>query len=412
MPMLGPAIGPVGGGFLSDAEGWKWVAGLIAIFSGVLTTAGTLFLPETYEPVLLRQRAKRLQKNTGRVYRYEQDVKKEFDARKMFREQLKVPYKLLFTEPIVAIASLYLAVVYAIMYMEFTAFPIIFQQYRGWSSGVSALAFIGITLGSFFGLVFLGVYVNPRYAKAHEEKGYLPPEARLPAATVGSILLPVGLFIFAWTCVPVRIHWIGAISSTLPIGAGIVLLMLGVSVYLVDTYLLLSASVMAAATVTRSILGVVFPLFTVDMYTAMGPNWAGTFVALLACLFIPCPILMYIYGRRIRRWTKPGREADDLGRAIAQKHQAERARAAASGEALPKDSEAELDLRNEPEYFTPEDAHKDRAAEMALEEGSIGEEEPETPKVAGGMSASSSTTAFTQPQEGRRVSAIPTLDRQ
>lgn len=410
--MLGPAIGPVAGGFLSDAEGWVWVAALIAIFSGVLTAAGTLWLPETYEPVLLRQRARRLTKYTGHVYRYEQDVKKEFDARKMFLEQLKVPYKLLFTEPIVAIASLYLAVVYAIMYMEFTAFPIIFQQYRGWSSGVAALAFIGITIGSMLGLVFLGVWVNPRYAKAHEEKGYLPPEARLPAATVGSILLPVGLFIFAWTCVPVRIHWIGAISATLPIGAGIVLLMLGVSVYLVDTYLLLSASVMAAATVTRSILGVVFPLFTVDMYTAMGPNWAGTFVALLACVFIPCPILMYIYGRRIRRWTKPGRDADDLGRMIAQKHQAERARAEASGDALPKDSEAALGAKNEPAYYSSEDVTKDRAVESALEEGSVGGDHDYDGPRRGAPSASSSVTALSQLEERRRASAIPTLDRQ
>lgn len=406
--MLGPAIGPVGGGFLSDAAGWKWVAGLIAVFSGVLTAAGCLLLPETYEPVLLRHRARRLSKYTDKVYRYEQDVKKAFNAKKMFLEQLKVPWILLFTEPIVAIASLYLAVVYAIMYMEFTAFPLIFQQLRGWSSGVSALAFIGITLGSFFGLVFLGAVINPRYAKAHAEKGYLPPEARLPAATIGSVLLPVGLFIFAWTCAPKSIHWFGAISATVPIGAGIVLLMLGVSVYLVDTYLLLSASVMAAATVTRSILGVVFPLFTVDMYTAMGPNWAGTFVALLACVFIPCPILMTIYGRKIRRWTKAGREADDLGHMIAQKHQQERARALAAesaggeeaGQVAEGKAEDTAEESKTPEFFTA------RNSPDSVREGETWDEESILETAHAGRSAASSTTVF----PGRSVSVLPTLE--
>jgi hypothetical protein len=66
----------------------------------------------------------------------------------------------------------------------------------------------------------------------------------------------VGLFIFAWTCVPARIHWIAPIISTVPYGAGLVLLFLGISNYLVDAYLLMAASVLAGGTVVRSIFGV------------------------------------------------------------------------------------------------------------------------------------------------------------
>lgn len=64
------------------------------------------------------------------------------------------------------------------------------------------------------------------------------------------------MFIFAWTCVPTRIHWIAPIIATVPFGGGIVLLFLGMSNYLVDAYLLNAASVLAAGTVVRSILGV------------------------------------------------------------------------------------------------------------------------------------------------------------
>jgi hypothetical protein len=133
--------------------------------------------------------------------------------------------------------------------MQFTAFPLVFQGYRGWTPGVSALAFIGVTIGAFFSLAYIIFKVNPDYAKQSKAKGYLPPEARLPSAIVGSILLPyvhqllisilthsVGLFIFAWTCTPATIHWIAPMIATVPYGAGIVLLFLGISVSPLGAY--------------------------------------------------------------------------------------------------------------------------------------------------------------------------------
>lgn len=73
-----------------------------------------------------------------------------------------------------------------------------------------------------------------------------------------SVLTPrsVGLGIFAGTCVPVSIPWIAPILGTVPYGAGLVLLFLCFGNYLVDSYLLLAASVLAGGTVMRSILGV------------------------------------------------------------------------------------------------------------------------------------------------------------
>lgn len=68
-----------------------------------------------------------------------------------------------------------------------------------------------------------------------------------------------------------------------------------------------------------------FPLFTADMYTNLGPQWAGTLVAFLALAFAPAPILLYMYGRKLRRMTKIGREADDLGVMIVKMMQAQQA---------------------------------------------------------------------------------------
>lgn len=86
----------------------------------------------------------------------------------------------------------------------------------------------------------------------------------------------------------------------------------------------------------RSLTVSVLPLFTPNIYARLGVNWAGTLVAALALVFSPCPLfvnspslivsnrcplmtssLLYLYGRRIRRTTKYGREADDLASRMA-----------------------------------------------------------------------------------------------
>lgn len=116
---------------------------------------------------------------------------------------------------------------------------------------------------------------------------------------------------------PVSIHWIVPIIGTVPYGSGLVVLFMAVQNYLVDAYLPLAASVLAGGTVTRSLLGVIIPLFTVDMYHALGPRWASSIPAFLSLAFAPFPFILLKYGQRIRRWTKYGREADDIVQRLA-----------------------------------------------------------------------------------------------
>jgi hypothetical protein len=212
---------------------------------------------------------------------------------------------------------MYMATIFGLLYMQFTSFPIVFQQLRGWGPGIGALAFLGICVGCNLALVYIVVWGNPSYARAMKERGALPPEARLPSAMVGAIILPAGLFWFAWTCMPLSIHWIVPILGTVPYGAGLVILFMAVQNYLVDAYLPLAASVLAGGTVARSLLGVIIPLFTVDMYNALGPRWASSIPAFLALAFAPFPFILLRNGQKIRRWTKYGREADDVVQRLA-----------------------------------------------------------------------------------------------
>lgn len=80
--------------------------------------------------------------------------------------------------------------IFGILYMQFTSFPIVFAGYRHWGPGVSALAFLGICVGCNLSVAYIVFWGNPRYARSLKERGALPPEARLPSALWGSVLIP------------------------------------------------------------------------------------------------------------------------------------------------------------------------------------------------------------------------------
>ncbi len=153
--------------------------------------------------------------------------------------------------------------------MMFPAFPIVFELGRGWGPGMSGLAFVGITVGTLAAMAH-SIYDSKRYSevsKAHG--GAAPPESRLPLALIGSVLLPIGLFWFAWTNGP-EIHWIVPIIGSAFFAMGLVLLFLSLINYLIDSYVLYAASAMAANMVLRSLFGTAFPLFANCEYP---PRW-------------------------------------------------------------------------------------------------------------------------------------------
>ncbi|KAK3313887.1 major facilitator superfamily domain-containing protein [Apodospora peruviana] len=307
-PFLGPSIGPIVGGFLGQAEGWVWIEGLMAIFTGVLFIVCVVFVPETYAPVLLRRRAAKMSKMTGKTYVSKLDMHNKKTKAEQIRAALSRPWILLFREPIVFLSSVYIAIIYGTLYLMFAAFPIVFQQYRGWTPGIGGLAFVGVAVGMMAGVMY-AMFDNKRYIRvAGQHDGNAPPEARLPPAIVGSVLLPVGLFWFAWTNGP-EIHWIVPIIASAFFAAGLVLVFLSLLGYLIDSYTVFAASVLAANAVLRSLFGAAFPLFTPYMYKDLGIHWASTIPAFLALACVPFPFLFWRYGAAIRMKCKYAAEA-------------------------------------------------------------------------------------------------------
>ncbi|KAJ9481439.1 hypothetical protein VN97_g12038 [Penicillium thymicola] len=315
-PFLGPVIGPIIGGFLGMTEGWKWVMGFLAIFSGSVWIVCGLFLPETYAPVLLRRRAEKLSKITGKIYRSKIEIDQgKISLKDSFRLALSRPWVLLFREPIVFLLSLYMAIIYGTLYMMFAAFPIVYQQDRGWNQGVGGLAFLGIMAGMLIAVIY-SLWDNKRYVKVEEENGgFAPPEARLHPCLIASVAVPIGLFWFAWTNYP-SIHWMASIAAGVPFGFGMVLVFLSIMNYLIDAYTIFAASVLAANSVLRSLFGASFPLFTTYMYNNLGIHWASSIPAFLALACVPFPFLFYKYGPAIRKRCKFASQSDAFMRKI------------------------------------------------------------------------------------------------
>lgn len=155
--------------------------------------------------------------------------------------------------------------------MLFGAFPIVYRQQRGWNEGISGLPFIGVAIGMFAALAYTIFYDNNRYLKCVEKsgKGFAPPEDRLPPGIVGGIVLPIGLFWFAWTNSP-SLPWAASVAAAIPFGFGMVLIFLSIMNYLIDAYTIFAASVLAGNGIIRSCFGAAFPLFTVQMYRGIG----------------------------------------------------------------------------------------------------------------------------------------------
>lgn len=200
------------------------------------------------------------------------------------------PWALLFLEPIVLLISIYMAIIYGTLFLLFGAYPIVFQQGRGWSQGVGGLAFLGVAIGMISGTTYT-ILDNRRYRRVEEAHGgEAPPEqGRLPPAMIGAAAIPIGMFWFAWTNGP-SMHWIVCIVGSVPFGFGMVLVFLPCMNYLIDAYTIYAASVLAASSVLRSLFGAAFPLFTSQMYARLGIHWASSVPAFLALACAPCPL--------------------------------------------------------------------------------------------------------------------------
>ena len=261
-------------------------------------------IPETYAPVLHQRRAARLRQETGNWALHAALDENRPSAKDIVWKYLLRPVQMLFLEPILLFITLYLAVIYGILYLFFEAYPVSFQEQRGWTNeGVAGLPFIGILVGVLFGVALIVWQTKTRFARKLKKHGQVVPEERLVPMMIASVMLPAGLFWFGWTSNP-HIHWAPQVIAGVPIGMGILVIFMQGLNYIIDVYLMFANSAIAANTLIRSTLGGAFPLFAVQMYHKLGVNWASSLLGFITAAMIPIPIVFFLYGKRIRAMSK------------------------------------------------------------------------------------------------------------
>ncbi|KAL7754593.1 hypothetical protein ACKLNR_002826 [Fusarium oxysporum f. sp. zingiberi] len=193
-PLLGPCIGPVAGGYLIRAKGWRWVYWLISIISGVLIPISTFLLDETFAPVILQRRNASLPQDTTNSAVPNRSTPRPVDTLK-FRVAALRPTKLLFLAPLVTLSALYIAISYGILYLLIATFSFVYPQQYGFDEGTSGLAFIPAGIGMILGVIGIGqvtdlmVKRNKLRGVVHQPKFRLVPIITIPCRSLLSSTL-------------------------------------------------------------------------------------------------------------------------------------------------------------------------------------------------------------------------------
>lgn len=112
------------------------------------------------------------------------------------------------------------------------------------------------------------------------------------------------MFWFAWTGEYNSIHWIVPTIAGVFLSTSILLIFVAYLNYITDTYLMYASSALAANTICRSAAGAAAPLFTQQMFDALGVGWGGSLIGFVAIALAPIPFVFYRYGGKIREKSK------------------------------------------------------------------------------------------------------------
>ncbi|PNS18310.1 hypothetical protein CAC42_6127 [Sphaceloma murrayae] len=299
-PTLGALSGPLIGGFVVSSRSWHWTA-WVTLFVAVPISVPILFTRESYKKVLLA----RNQSNPLSSIAIPAEPL-ALRVRLFVTHNLGRPAVMLLTEPICSFLCLYMSFQFGLLYLFVVSSPRIYATTYGFDIQAQSLSFLGLLLGCALApllLIYIELYIyRPRLARSPDQ--HLPPEDRLDGAMVGSLLLPAGLFIFAFTARP-------SISFYVPMVAQGVVMFGSLSVYipaglyLMETYgAKYGASASGANSLLRYALASSFPLFAPTMLNRLGTQGSMSVLGGFTVLMAVIPWTLRRWGPELRKKSK------------------------------------------------------------------------------------------------------------
>ncbi|KIW27241.1 uncharacterized protein PV07_06997 [Cladophialophora immunda] len=305
VPFMGSALGPLVGGFAVQSRGWRWTCWAV-LLPAALIHPSALFLRESYKATILRRRARAhgVAALPGSHQTFRQALSK------LATSTIIRPLHMLGTEPLVGFICLYTGFQFALLYTFVVTTPWVLRKVYGFSPSGQNLSFLGLVTGCLVASCVLILvdrfFYQPRYKQlqaAREQavgRPELPPETKLLAALYGSLMLPTGLFWFAWSTRP-SVHWINSIIAQAVIMLGSLLIYVPCSFFMLDVYgSKYGASSSGASSLSRYTLSAAFPLFVTQMYERLGVDWGSSLLGFLALAMAPIPWLFSRFGPALR----------------------------------------------------------------------------------------------------------------
>jgi MFS family permease len=259
-------------------------------------------LRETYRPLVLERKVKKLRKEAG-DRPLAAALQHQHSGVAAVKTSLLRPFRLLVFSPIVLFPSLGLAVVFGMFFLMVSTMGVVFQVRYGFSPGSSGLAYLGFGAGLILANVVFAATSDRSY-KAIASHGTPKPEIRLAPIALGAPLACIGLLMYGWG-IDKQVHWILPIVGTAVFGMSIIAFVLPATTYLIEVFRDQAAAPVGASAVLRSLAGSLLPLCASRLYANLGLGWGNSLLAFLALVFAPLPWLFYRYGERLRERFPP-----------------------------------------------------------------------------------------------------------
>ncbi|KAK7457618.1 major facilitator superfamily transporter [Colletotrichum acutatum] len=302
--LFGPVLGPLFGGIITQRAGWRWIFWTLLIASALVTILMNLLTPETNAHIILRQKALRIGKETGRtdlLSCYDNQVgissKKKTQT---LGQALQRPWTMLFRSPLVPVFCIMTGFISALLYILLTSTSSFFQEVYGWPLETAGLAYIGLGFGSLIGLLLFAKTSDLIAALlAKKNSGVYEPEMRLVTAFIPALFIPVTFFWYGWSTYA-RAHWIVPLISLAPFGFAQVGINASSQAYLIDASGPYASSSYACVVSARCLIGGFLPLVGPSLYRNLGLGWGSSVLGFVSLAMVPIPLLLYRYGQKLR----------------------------------------------------------------------------------------------------------------
>ncbi|PYI03123.1 MFS general substrate transporter [Aspergillus sclerotiicarbonarius CBS 121057] len=309
---VGPAIGPIISGFSVGPEGWRfplWEILILAVPTLILVVR--LLLPETSAPRILYARSRRLRHVTQdptllSQYEVEQRGKDEGDrsASALLYSALVMPWKVNALDPSILFTTLYCCLVYSAYYLFFEVFPLVYMDQHGMTVGQMGLIYICVPVGTFLAAIpyfaFIHWKVHAPMRAAHPQQSPLEPEDRLVPALVASVIIPTGLFLFAWTGRTASIHWIVPTIGAMLVSGGNAVIFQSIYVYIALAYPRYAASLFGCNGFAKATVACGAILIANTLYGRLGIAGGTSLIGGLCVLCTVGMFSLYRFGAALR----------------------------------------------------------------------------------------------------------------